>query len=116
VVETADSDLPGVASGAALVLDLGEPRWTDRGEFRAWLDQLVPSGGAAAPQAYPNPTKAREILSLATSRHVGLAPASDERPWKLAAVPFDVAFREGIADQIVAEPANLVLAHQPALN
>ncbi|MFD0637548.1 hypothetical protein ACFQ9X_44275 [Catenulispora yoronensis] len=112
IVESRGSDLPG----AATVIDLGEPRWTDKAEFAAWLDDLVPSGGAAAPQAYPNPTKAREILSLASNRHAGLLAASDERPWKLAAVPFDVAFREGIADQIVLEPANLVLVQQPALS
>jgi hypothetical protein len=112
VVESRETDLPGPAT----VIDLGEPRWTDRAEFAAWLDDLVPSGGAAAPQAYPNPTKAREILSLAATRHAGLLAASDERPWKLAAVPFDVAFREGIADQIVLEPANLVLVQQPALS
>jgi hypothetical protein len=119
VVESAQTDVAEVASAAdapATVIDLGEPRWTDRAEFAAWLDDLVPSGGAAAPQAYPNPTKAREILSLASKRHAGLLAASDERPWKLAAVPFDVAFREGIADQIVLEPANLVLVQQPALS
>lgn len=119
IVESAQTDLAEVASAAessATVIDLGEARWTDRAEFAAWLDDLVPSGGAAAPQAYPNPTKAREILSLAAKRHAGLLAASDERPWKLAAVPFDVAFREGIADQIVLEPANLVLVQQPALS
>lgn len=119
IVESAQSDLVEVAAAAdssATVIDLGETRWTDRAEFAAWLDDLVPSGGAAAPQAYPNPTKAREILSLAAKRHAGLQAASDERPWKLAAVPFDVAFREGIADQIVLEPANLVLVQQPALS
>ncbi len=119
VLESAETDVAQVASAAdapATVIDLGEPRWTDRAEFAAWLDDLVPSGGAAAPQAYPNPTKAREILSLASKRHAGLLAASDERPWKLAAVPFDVAFREGIADQIVLEPANLVLVQQPALS
>ena len=112
IVESRGTDLPG----PALVIDLGEARWTDKAEFAAWLDDLVPSGGAAAPQAYPNPSKAREILSLAVNRHAGLLAASDERPWKLAAVPFDVAFREGIADQIVLEPANLVLVQQPALS
>ncbi|NUP50584.1 MAG: hypothetical protein HOW97_25220, partial [Catenulispora sp.] len=112
IVESRGSDLPGPMS----VIDLGESRWTDKAEFAAWLDDLVPSGGAAAPQAYPNPSKAREILSLAVNRHAGLLAASDERPWKLAAVPFDVAFREGIADQIVLEPANLVLVQQPALS
>ena len=116
IAESATADLPGCASGSATVVDLGDPRWTHRGEFAAWLDELVPSGGAAAPQAYPNPTKAREILSLSTARHAGLGAATDERPWKLAAVPFDIAFREGIADQIVLEPANLVLAQQPALS
>jgi hypothetical protein len=124
IVESGQTDLldVAVAAGAAgaeasaTVVDLGEARWTDRAEFAAWLDDLVPSGGAAAPQAYPNPTKAREILSLASKRHAGLLAASDERPWKLAAVPFDVAFREGIADQIVLEPANLVLVQQPALS
>ncbi|MEY9858338.1 hypothetical protein ABH935_003953 [Catenulispora sp. GAS73] len=119
VLESAETDVARVAAAAdapATVIDLGEPRWTDRAEFAAWLDDLVPSGGAAAPQAYPNPTKAREILSLASKRHAGLLAASDERPWKLAAVPFDVAFREGIADQIVLEPANLVLVQQPALS
>jgi len=119
IVESAQTDLVDVAAAAdssATVIDLGEARWTDRAEFAAWLDDLVPSGGAAAPQAYPNPTKAREILSLASKRHAGLQAASDERPWKLAAVPFDVAFREGIADQIVLEPANLVLVQQPALS
>jgi hypothetical protein len=119
IVESAHRDvaeLAGPADSSATVIDLGEPRWTDRAEFAAWLDDLVPSGGAAAPQAYPNPTKAREILSLAANRHAGLLAASDERPWKLAAVPFDVAFREGIADQIVLEPANLVLVQQPALS
>ncbi|NUR59280.1 MAG: hypothetical protein HOV87_11510 [Catenulispora sp.] len=112
IVESRGSDLPG----PALVIDLGEAQWTDKAEFAAWLDDLVPAGGAAAPQAYPNPSKAREILSLAVNRHAGLLAASDERPWKLAAVPFDVAFREGIADQIVLEPANLVLVQQPALS
>ena len=119
IVESARTDVAEIAAGAqapATVIDLGEARWTDRAEFAAWLDDLVPSGGAAAPQAYPNPTKAREILSLASHRHAGLLAASDERPWKLAAVPFDVAFREGIADQIVLEPANLVLVQQPALS
>ncbi|MEY9929433.1 hypothetical protein ABH926_004073 [Catenulispora sp. GP43] len=119
IVESAHADVVDVAARAdssATVIDLGEHRWTDRAEFAAWLDDLVPSGGAAAPQAYPNPTKAREILSLASKRHAGLLAASDERPWKLAAVPFDVAFREGIADQIVLEPANLVLVQQPALS
>ena len=119
IVESAHTDMADAASRAdtsATVIDLAEPRWTDRAEFAAWLDDLVPSGGAAAPQAYPNPTKAREILSLASTRHAGLLAASDERPWKLAAVPFDVAFREGIADQIVLEPANLVLVQQPALS
>ena len=119
IVESAQTDVveaAAAAEGTATVIDLGEARWTDRAEFAAWLDDLVPSGGAAAPQAYPNPTKAREILSLAAQRHAGLLAASDERPWKLAAVPFDVAFREGIADQIVLEPANLVLVQQPALS
>ncbi|MBS2540195.1 hypothetical protein KGQ20_46410, partial [Catenulispora sp. NF23] len=119
IVESGRTDVAEIAAGAevpATVIDLGEARWTDRAEFAAWLDDLVPSGGAAAPQAYPNPTKAREILSLASHRHAGLLAASDERPWKLAAVPFDVAFREGIADQIVLEPANLVLVQQPALS
>lgn len=124
IVESAQSDLTQIAAAAgaggadapATVIDLADPRWTDRAEFAAWLDDLVPSGGAAAPQAYPNPTKAREVLSLAANRHAGLLAASDERPWKLAAVPFDVAFREGIADQIVLEPANLVLVQQPALS
>ncbi|MBW8805274.1 MAG: hypothetical protein JF587_15715 [Catenulisporales bacterium] len=112
ILESREADLPGPTT----VIDLSEPRWTDKAEFAAWLDDLVPSGGAAAPQAYPNPSKAREILSLAVNRHAGLLAASDERPWKLAAVPFDVAFREGIADQIVLEPANLVLVQQPALS
>lgn len=119
IVESAHPDVADAAARAdssATVIDLGEHRWTDRAEFAAWLDDLVPSGGAAAPQAYPNPTKAREILSLASKRHAGLLAASDERPWKLAAVPFDIAFREGIADQIVLEPANLVLVQQPALS
>ena len=119
IVESAHTDVADAAARAdssATVIDLADPRWTDRAEFAAWLDDLVPSGGAAAPQAYPNPTKAREILSLASTRHAGLLAASDERPWKLAAVPFDVAFREGIADQIVLEPANLVLVQQPALS
>jgi hypothetical protein len=116
ITESVVADLPGCGSGQAAVLDLADPRWTDRAEFAAWLDDLVPSGGAAAPQAYPNPRKARETLSLVAVRHAGLGPTTDDRPWKLAAVPFDVAFREGIADQIVLEPANLVLAQQPALS
>lgn len=110
------SGVTALSPATATIIDLADPRWTDRPAFAAWLDEIVPSGGAAAPQAYPNPMKARRILSLATTQHVGLGPATDERPWKLAAVPFDIAFRERIADRIVLEPANLVLAQQPALS